>query len=194
MQIAAVCLLIRLSGATPAHLADCAGGEGTCTIFGAGGCANAGISGHLLDSAGSAGNGLMTNRYYSRGWWSVVFHVRWSRKPVVINSCSIWPLDTCVIPEQSLTLLSVSNIDCSCAESLVPVQHVVGISRYVVWSFSLLSLLSSPCQPCPQTPIPALYPDGRIHLPKRILAHEIRVPLVYPLHEYVGVRHAWIRE
>lgn len=53
---------------------------------------------------------------------------------------------------------------------------------------------SPPSQPLRQTAIPGFYADRHLHLPKGILAHEVRVSFVYTFHEDVGVGHARVRE
>ena len=55
-------------------------------------------------------------------------------------------------------------------------------------------LLSPPRQPRPHRPLPGLNPDGHLHLPEGVLAHEIGVPLITALHHRVRVRHARIGE
>ena len=57
-----------------------------------------------------------------------------------------------------------------------------------------LSQLPSTSQPSRHSPLPSLNPNRHIDLPKRVLTHKVRVPLIRALHQRLAVLLARTRE
>jgi len=72
---------------------------------------------------------------------------------------------------------------------------MIGIPGFFVFDKkSIVICSSSSSQPLVQAPLPGIDPDRHLHLPKGVLADEIRISLINTLHQDIGVGHARIRE